>query len=55
MAFNCWFCLSSDNEIGFCNIKMGINAGYAQMQCQQKRYDFFIAVLYGYIFLQGMH
>ena len=55
MAFNCWFCLSSDNEIGFCDIKMGINAGYARMQCQQKRYDFFIAVLYGYIFLQGMH
>ena len=51
---NFMWSLQTENDVRYCNVRMGTQ-GYARMQCRQKRYDFYINILYTYIALLFGH
>ena len=49
--------LQSEDVVGFCQIPLGKDNenGFAKMQCRQKRFDFYITILWTFILLLGCH
>ena len=53
IIFNSVWGLQSDDDVGHCDITMGQSV--VTMQCRQKRFDFYITILWAFIILLSIH